>query len=123
VELNRAVAVSMAFGPAVGLELVDELVDVPAFTDYHLLPSVRGDMLARLGRQDEAAVEFERAASLTRNERERVLLVSRAAPPRAGRGEHECGESDAQPVAIAAARPACRPENRHPPRNVPSSDR
>jgi RNA polymerase sigma factor (sigma-70 family) len=79
VELNRAVAMSMAFGPAVGLELVDELVDDPALKGYHLLPSVRGDLLAKLGRFGEAREEFERAASLTRNERERTLLLERAA--------------------------------------------
>jgi predicted RNA polymerase sigma factor len=79
VELNRAVAMSMAFGPAVGLELVDELVDDPALKGYHLLPSVRGDLLAKLGRFGEAREEFERAASLTRNERERTLLRERAA--------------------------------------------
>ncbi|MBP2338927.1 RNA polymerase sigma factor [Saccharothrix coeruleofusca] len=78
VELNHAVAIGMAFGPAVGLELVDELVDEPALKDYHLLPSVRGDLLAKLGRHEEAKAEFERAASLTRNERERALLLTRA---------------------------------------------
>jgi RNA polymerase sigma factor (sigma-70 family) len=79
VELNRAVAVSMAEGPAAALPLVDALTDVPALRDYHLLPSVRGDLLARLGRTAEARAEFERAASLTRNERERELLLGRAA--------------------------------------------
>jgi len=79
VELNRAVALSMAFGPAAGLELVDELTSEPSLKQYHLLPSVRGDLLAKLGRLDEARAEFERAASLTRNERERTLLVERAA--------------------------------------------
>jgi predicted RNA polymerase sigma factor len=79
VELNRAVAVSRAYGPAAGLELVDALTDVPALRGYHLLPSVRGDLLSRLGRTDEARAEFERAASLTRNERERALLLDRAA--------------------------------------------
>jgi RNA polymerase sigma factor (sigma-70 family) len=78
VELNRAVAVSMAFGPAAGLELVDELDEEPALRDYHLLPSVRGDLLAKLGRFDEARVEFERAASMTHNRRERALLEARA---------------------------------------------
>jgi RNA polymerase sigma factor (sigma-70 family) len=78
VELNRAVALSMAFGPGVGLELVDELADEPSLARYHLLPSVRGDMLARLGRHTEARAEFERAAGLTRNERERELLLERA---------------------------------------------
>ncbi|TDV57134.1 RNA polymerase sigma factor [Actinophytocola oryzae] len=79
VELNRAVALSMAFGPEAGLAIVDELTEVPAMKGYHLLPSVRGDLLARLGRHDEARAEFERAASLTRNERERELLMKRAA--------------------------------------------
>ncbi len=79
VELNRAVALSMAFGPAAGLELVDELTSESSLKQYHLLPSVRGDLLAKLGRLDEARAEFERAASLTRNERERTLLVERAA--------------------------------------------
>ncbi|WP_165984310.1 RNA polymerase sigma factor [Streptomyces sp. YIM 98790] len=84
VELNRAVAVSMASGPAAGLELVDALRDDPALRHYHLLPSVRGDLLARLGRHDEARTEFERAADLTRNERERTLLRERAAACRSG---------------------------------------
>jgi len=78
VELNRAVAVSMAFGPAVGLELVDALVDEPALRSYHLLPGVRGDLLAKLGRPDEARAELERAASLAQNARERELLLARA---------------------------------------------
>jgi len=79
VELNRAVAVGMAFGPAAGLELVDALVSEPALTSYHLLPSARGDLLEKLGRSDEARAEFERAASLTQNVRERNLLLGRAA--------------------------------------------
>jgi predicted RNA polymerase sigma factor len=79
VELNRAVAVSMAFGPAAGLTVVDALAGEPALKNYHLLPSVRGDLLRKLGRLDEARVEFERAASLTRNARERDLLLERAA--------------------------------------------
>jgi len=78
VELNRAVALSMAIGPALGLALVDGLMDEPALKKYHLLPSVRGDLLARLGRAAEARVEFERAAALTNNSRERDLLLSRA---------------------------------------------
>jgi RNA polymerase sigma factor (sigma-70 family) len=89
VELNRAVALAMAFGPEAGLELVDELTSEPSLQGYHLLPSVRGDLLAKLGRFDQARAEFERAASLTRNERERTLLLERAeactresAPPR-----------------------------------------
>ena len=79
VELNRAVAVSMAFGPAEGLELVDALTSEPALKHYHLLPAVRGDLLVKLGRLDEARAEFEHAASLTRNARERKLLLDRAA--------------------------------------------
>ncbi len=78
VELNRAVALGMAFGPAAGLTLVDTLTSDPALDGYHLLPSVRGDLLAKLGRFDEASGEFRRAASLTRNERERALLIERA---------------------------------------------
>jgi RNA polymerase sigma factor (sigma-70 family) len=79
VELNRAVAVAMAFGPAAGLELVDALTSEPSLKAYHLLPSVRGDLLAKLDRFGEARAEFERAASLTRNARERELLLERAA--------------------------------------------
>ena len=79
VELNRAVAVSMAVGPEAGLELIDMLIEEPSMKSYHLLPSVRGDFLHKLGRLDEARAEFERAASLTRNSRERDLLLSRAA--------------------------------------------
>ncbi|MGH8309718.1 MAG: RNA polymerase sigma factor, partial [Steroidobacteraceae bacterium] len=79
VELNRAVAVSMAFGPEAGLQIVDTLASEPALASYHLLPTVRGDLLAKLGRFDEARAEFERAASLTRNARERALLLERAA--------------------------------------------
>jgi predicted RNA polymerase sigma factor len=79
VELNRAVALSMAVGPAAGLELVDTLRGEPSLRAYHLLPSVRGDLLVKLGRSAEAKGEFERAASLTRNERERTLLLARAA--------------------------------------------
>ena len=79
VELNRAVAVAMAFGPAAGLELVDALTAEPSLKSYHLLPSVRGDLLAKLGRFDEARAEFERAAALTQNARERTLLLERAA--------------------------------------------
>jgi predicted RNA polymerase sigma factor len=79
VEPNRAVALSMAFGPETGLALLDQLMAFPAMQNYHLLPSVRGDFLTKLGRHAEARVEFERAASLTRNERERTLLLDRAA--------------------------------------------
>ena len=78
VELNRAVALTMLFGPAAGLEVVDALASEPALKTYHLLPSVRGDLLQKLGRLDEARTEFQRAAALTRNERERNLLLDRA---------------------------------------------
>ena len=78
VELNRAVAFGMAFGPAAGLELVDTLTAEPSLAQYHLLPTVRGDLLHKLGRMEEARHEFERAASLTRNARERSLLLERA---------------------------------------------
>ena len=78
VELNRAVALAMAFGPAAGLELVDAIADDPALAGYHLLPSVRGDLLAKLGRFDEARAELERAATLTQNARERAMLLARA---------------------------------------------
>jgi len=79
VDLNRAVALSMAFGPAAGLELVDSLTSEPSLENYHLLPSVRGDLLSKLGRFDEARAEFQRAASLTQNTRERELMLDRAA--------------------------------------------
>jgi RNA polymerase sigma factor (sigma-70 family) len=82
VDLNRAVAVTMAFGPEAGLELLDSLAEEPALRGYHLLPSVRGDVLVRLGRLAEAREEFERAADLCDNERERELLLSRAAVQR-----------------------------------------
>jgi RNA polymerase sigma factor (sigma-70 family) len=88
VELNRAVAVGMAYGPQSGLDLVDALRSEPSLKNYHLLPSVRGDFLSRLGRFDEARPEFERAASLTRNARERELLLARAA---------ECARAAASP--------------------------
>lgn len=78
VDLNRAVALSMTYGPEVGLEIVDELLCEPTLEDYHLLPSVRGDLLTRLHRHEEAQAEFERAASLTDNARERELLLRRA---------------------------------------------
>jgi predicted RNA polymerase sigma factor len=84
VELNRAVAVAMAFGPAAGLELVDGLTTEPSLRGYHLLPSVRGDLLKKLSRFDEARAEFERAAALTRNARERELLLNRARACAAG---------------------------------------
>jgi predicted RNA polymerase sigma factor len=78
IELNRAVAVGMAFGPAEGLEIVDRLTGEPSLQKYHLLPSVRADLLERLGRTAEARTEYERAAALTRNERERTVLLDRA---------------------------------------------
>ena len=86
VELNRAVAVGMAFGPQAALGLVDALLEEPALDGYHLLPSVRGDLLEKLGRRDEARAEFERAAALTRNARERALLLARAAACATGPG-------------------------------------
>jgi RNA polymerase sigma-70 factor (ECF subfamily) len=85
VDLNRAVAVGMAYGPAAALGLVNALYSEPALKDYHLLPSVRGDLLAKLGRFAEAARDFDRAASLTRNAREQELLRERAASCAAGR--------------------------------------
>jgi RNA polymerase sigma factor (sigma-70 family) len=97
VELNRAVAVAMAFGPAAGLELADELASEPSLQAYHLLSSVRGDLLARLERFDEARAELERAASLTRNTRERELLLQRAA---------ECAREMDQ-TASRIRRPGC----------------
>jgi predicted RNA polymerase sigma factor len=78
VELNRAVAVSLAFGPSLGLQMVDGISEDPALASYYLLPAVRGDLLAKLGRADEARTEFERAASLTANARERDVLLTRA---------------------------------------------
>jgi RNA polymerase sigma-70 factor, ECF subfamily len=83
IELNRAVALAMAFGPAAGLALVDEIAAEPSLQGYYLLPAVRGDLLAKLARHDQARAEFERAAALTRNARERTLLLARAAacPP------------------------------------------
>jgi RNA polymerase sigma factor (sigma-70 family) len=88
VELNRAVAVAMAFGPAAGLELVDALFSEPSLQSYHLLPSVRGDFLFKLGRLDEARADFERAASLTRNAREREFLLDRARASAQGSTTH-----------------------------------
>jgi predicted RNA polymerase sigma factor len=81
VDLNRAVAAAMAFGPALGLQMVDTLLADASLSEYHLLPAVRGDLLAKLGRHAEARQEFERAASLTRNARERDVLLARAAKP------------------------------------------
>ncbi|HSU14340.1 RNA polymerase sigma factor [Longimicrobium sp.] len=95
VELNRAVSLAMAFGPAAGLAVVDTLVDDPTLKSYHLLPSVRGDFLFKLGRLDEAKAEFERAASLTQNKREQDLLLGRAAACVAGPGDGKAeGDSD-----------------------------
>jgi RNA polymerase sigma-70 factor, ECF subfamily len=88
VELNRAVAVGMAHGPAAGLELADKLLTDPLLEEYHLLPAVRGDLLTKLGRHEEARREFERAASLTRNARERELLLQRAASSGPNRAAH-----------------------------------
>ncbi|MGB3829441.1 MAG: RNA polymerase subunit sigma-24, partial [Ornithinimicrobium sp.] len=78
VELNRAVALGMAYGPEVGLQLIDQVATIPQMANYHLLPSVRGDLLERLGRHTEAASEFRRAASLATNDREQALLTRRA---------------------------------------------
>jgi RNA polymerase sigma factor (sigma-70 family) len=91
VELNRAVALAMAFGPAAGLEVVDALAFEPSLESYHLLPSVRGDLLKKLGRVDEARLEFERAAGLTRNSRERDLLIGRARACGGGAAASELG--------------------------------
>jgi predicted RNA polymerase sigma factor len=78
VELNRAVAVSMAYGAEAGLAIADTLTSEPSLKSYHLLPSVRGDLLARLGRREEARIEFVRASSLTQNAREKQVLAARA---------------------------------------------
>jgi predicted RNA polymerase sigma factor len=86
IELNRAVAIAMAFGPQAGLEVVDSLTSEPSLKGYHLLPSVRGDLLTKLGRLGEARAEFEMAAGLTRNSRERTLLLDRARACAAGEG-------------------------------------
>jgi predicted RNA polymerase sigma factor len=86
VELNRAVALGMAYGPEVGLQLLDQVAEIPTMADYHLLPSVRGDLLERLGRHDEATAEFRRAASLATNDRERALLTRRAEKPPGSNG-------------------------------------
>jgi RNA polymerase sigma factor (sigma-70 family) len=96
IELNRAVAVSMAFGPAAGLELVDALREDPALAMYHLVPAVRGDLLAKVGRYAEASAELARAADMTRNLPERSLLMNRAAAARRGQGDHP-GMSGAKP--------------------------
>jgi len=105
VELNRAVALAMAFGPAVGLQLVDQLTSAPELTKYHFLPSVRGDLLAKLGRHDEARREFDRAAALTSNSRERALLLDRAAAEAGEDGEAAKAATD---DAGAAPSPSIR---------------
>jgi predicted RNA polymerase sigma factor len=87
VELNRAVAVSMAFGPEAALGLLEGIVDEPLMRNYHLLPSVHGDLLARLGRHAEAKSQFERAASLTHNLQEKKLLMERASQSARAAGE------------------------------------
>jgi predicted RNA polymerase sigma factor len=92
VELNRAVAVGMAFGPELGLQMADRLIDAPALRDYHFLPAVRGDLLEKLGRLEEARDEFERAASMTHNARERTLLSGRAAACTFGIAAGKSGE-------------------------------
>jgi RNA polymerase sigma factor (sigma-70 family) len=97
VELNRAVAVAMAFGPRAGLAIVDEIADDPMLRSYHLLPSVRGDLLARLGRAGEARTELERAAAMTRNAREREALLARAAEVSGGRGMLHAVDVDPRP--------------------------
>jgi predicted RNA polymerase sigma factor len=84
VEVNRAVALGRAYGPAAGLELIDQVAEWESLRGYHLVPAVRGDLYLRLGRNDEAALEFERAAGLTSNERERGLLHRRAVIARSG---------------------------------------
>jgi RNA polymerase sigma-70 factor (ECF subfamily) len=96
VELNRAVAVAMTYGPAAGLELVDALMEEPSLEAYHLLPSVRADFLAKLGRFDEARAELERAAALTRNAPERALLLERA---------EACGRASTSSDSSASSRP------------------
>jgi predicted RNA polymerase sigma factor len=86
VELNRAVAVSFASGPVDGLAILDGLAQEPSLQSYHLLPSLRGDFLSKLGRHEEARAEFERAATMTQNKRERELLLTRAAEARNASG-------------------------------------
>lgn len=92
VDLNRAVAVSMAYGPQAGLDLIDALALEPSLEGYHLLPAVRGDLLTKLGRLDEARMEFERAASLTRNAHERELLLDRARACEGGSMPQKAGQ-------------------------------
>ncbi|AOS62801.1 RNA polymerase sigma factor [Actinoalloteichus hymeniacidonis] len=109
VELNRAVALSMAFGPAVGLELVDTLTGEPSLAAHHLLPSLRGDLLRRLGRDSEAATEFARAATLTKNARERALLAERAAACEAAAHRMQRTGAAAEPSAMDLDSAARRP--------------
>jgi predicted RNA polymerase sigma factor len=114
VELNRAVALSMAAGPQAGLELVDQLTAEPSLRDYHLLPSVRGDLLMKLGRAAEARAEFERAAALARNAPERDLMASRAhaAAQQAAAQQaaaQQAGEADLPGGEGGASGPAGRP--------------
>jgi RNA polymerase sigma-70 factor (ECF subfamily) len=116
VELNRAVAVSRAFGPAIALELVDALAQEPMLERYHLLPSVRGDILDRLGRRAEARAEFERAAALTRNARERELLLGRAAANRAGPSDGAPQEPTPGDRLDCAPADSSREQSRRPPR-------
>ena len=111
VELNRAVAVGMAFGPEAGLEIIDALNAKPALANYHWLPSVRGDLLAKLGRNDEARAEFERAAAMTRNARERDLLMARAhavANSTGAREKEDLSCKKSPPASGSMARPRKR---------------
>jgi RNA polymerase sigma factor (sigma-70 family) len=117
IELNRAVAVGMAYGPAAALEIVDELVEEPALARYHLLPAVRGDLLEKLGRRGEAGAEFSRAASLTRNERERGVLLQRAVAARGGRRSTVSPRSPLLLPSTASSPPtsaSSRPRSRRP---------
>jgi predicted RNA polymerase sigma factor len=111
VELNRAVAIAMAFGPAAGLAVVDALASEPALRGYHLLPSVRGDFLAKLGRLDEARVEFMRAAGLARNEREREMLSARVSGSMPATSPDAASENSSRPEGSrVASASAPRPE-------------
>jgi len=110
VELNRAVAVSFAFGAAAGLELVDALADEPALASYHLLPSVRGDLLLRLGRRGEARVELERAASLAQNAWEKALLLGRARASLGATSPGRTGESGGDAAAAPSSTPGLASE-------------
>jgi hypothetical protein len=117
----------MAFGPAAGLELVEELRAEPTLADYHLLPSVRGDLLARLGRRREAAVEFERAAALTRNARERQLLLERTAGCDPRRRDSMGLSAEVAPTALGhldrQAGPQQQRADRHHPAQVEPGER